>query len=75
MACGPLQIQEQSEAQEVKITPEMVERASSIYREWHGENQGFFADGDVGDVGALLERLLPIFSMISKSASDNPKSC
>jgi hypothetical protein len=75
MADGPLSIQEQKQTQEVEITPDMVERARVIYREWHGENQGFFADGADGDVGGLLERLLPIFSMMSKSESDRPKSC
>lgn len=75
MADGPLQVQEQSETQEVEITPEMVDRARAVYREWHGENQGAFVDGGDGDVGDLLARLLPIFSMISKSASESPKSC
>jgi hypothetical protein len=72
MADGPLQIQEQSETQEVKITPEALERARAIYREWHGENQVYFADGGDGDVADLLARLLPIFGMISRSSSEIP---
>lgn len=74
MADGPLQIQEQSETQEVEITPEMVERASAIYREWHGENQTYFADGGDGEVDVLLARLLPIFSMIIRSSFERPNN-